>query len=240
MSEVPKNRGGRPVAKKRPIEPVLPVRADDRLKLVNALLMRRDVPKMTDEEHRAMTAERDALRHEIVQAVCREVRKGKTLVQACTDCGYEVGSAAVFDWVLENEVLSKAYAHARDIGYRVMADEIEAMASETHCDVEVQQNDAEGNPMFREDGTPVVRKVRVPLSADVIARNRLRVDTRKWLLSKMLPRVFGDKVTQEMVGPGGGPIQVGAVDMKNLRNLSDDELETMNRLMAKAAGGTPS
>lgn len=29
---------------------------------------------------------------------------------------------------------------------------------------------------------------------DVIARSRLRVDTRKWMLSKMLPKVYGDKV----------------------------------------------
>jgi hypothetical protein len=29
---------------------------------------------------------------------------------------------------------------------------------------------------------------------DVIARSRLRVDTRKWLLSKALPKIYGDKV----------------------------------------------
>ena len=29
---------------------------------------------------------------------------------------------------------------------------------------------------------------------DVIARSRLRVDTRKWMLSKVLPKVYGDKV----------------------------------------------
>lgn len=37
------------------------------------------------------------------------------------------------------------------------------------------------------------------------ARDRLRVDTRKWLLSKALPKVYGDKV--EHSGPGGSPIQ---------------------------------
>jgi len=29
---------------------------------------------------------------------------------------------------------------------------------------------------------------------DVIARSRLRVDTRKWLLSKALPKIYGDKI----------------------------------------------
>ncbi len=27
-----------------------------------------------------------------------------------------------------------------------------------------------------------------------VARSRLRVDTRKWMLSKMLPKVYGDKL----------------------------------------------
>jgi hypothetical protein len=30
---------------------------------------------------------------------------------------------------------------------------------------------------------------------EYIARSRLRVDTRKWLMSKMLPKKFGDKMT---------------------------------------------
>lgn len=39
-------------------------------------------------------------------------------------------------------------------------------------------------------------------------RDRLRVDTRKWLLSKMLPKVYGDKQTTELTGPEGGPLTV--------------------------------
>jgi hypothetical protein len=36
---------------------------------------------------------------------------------------------------------------------------------------------------------------------------RLRVDTRKWLMSKALPKMYGDKVSHEVGGPGGGPVQ---------------------------------
>lgn len=39
------------------------------------------------------------------------------------------------------------------------------------------------------------------------ARDRLRVDTRKWLLSKALPKVYGDKL--QHTGEGGtGPVSV--------------------------------
>lgn len=68
------------------------------------------------------------------------------------------------------------------------------------------------------------------LSNEAIARNRLRVETRKWMLSKMLPKMYGDKVTTEHTGKGGGPIQLAAVD---LRNLSDQELVEMETLMKK-------
>ena len=50
------------------------------------------------------------------------------------------------------------------------------------------------------------------------------------MLAKMLPRLYGDKVTTEHTGKGGGPIQLAAVD---LRNLSDQELIEMETLMKK-------
>lgn len=46
---------------------------------------------------------------------------------------------------------------------------------------------------------------------DVIARSRLRVDTRKWAASKLNPARYGDVVRNEISGPGGGPVAVQAV-----------------------------
>lgn len=48
------------------------------------------------------------------------------------------------------------------------------------------------------------------------ARDRLRVDTRKWLLSKALPKVYGDKV--EHTGKDGGPIQFTRIELVDLGN----------------------
>ena len=36
---------------------------------------------------------------------------------------------------------------------------------------------------------------------------RLRIDSRKWLLSKLVPKKYGDRVEQFISGPDGGPIQ---------------------------------
>ena len=42
-------------------------------------------------------------------------------------------------------------------------------------------------------------------------RNRLRVDTRKWIASKLKPKKYGDKV--EHSGPGGGPIPIATIPL---------------------------
>ena len=96
------------------------------------------------------------------------------------------------------------------MAYELLADEIVSISDENYT------TDEHG--------------VKERLSSEAIQRNRLRVDTRKWMLSKMLPKVYGDKLTQEVTGKGGGPIQLAAVD---LRNLSDSELDDMQKLLDK-------
>ena len=41
-----------------------------------------------------------------------------------------------------------------------------------------------------------------------VQRAKLKVETRKWIASKLIPKKFGDKITQEVVGKDGGPVQV--------------------------------
>jgi hypothetical protein len=54
---------------------------------------------------------------------------------------------------------------------------------------------------------------------------RIRVDTRKWLLSKVLPRVYGDKLTV-----GGDPkAPIHHVVALDLTALSGPELDALER-----------
>ena len=41
----------------------------------------------------------------------------------------------------------------------------------------------------------------------MVDRSRLMVDAREWLASKLAPKKYGDKVSTEVSGPDGGPIQ---------------------------------
>jgi hypothetical protein len=112
-----------------------------------------------------------------------------------------------------------------------MADEIVDLSNKKGEWVPVQDLDVDGRPLLDADGLPILKQVFMPLNSDVIAHTRLQIDTRKWLLSKMLPKVYGDKVQQEHTGKDGGPIQMAAV---NFKNLSDEELDKMQQLLNKA------
>lgn len=42
---------------------------------------------------------------------------------------------------------------------------------------------------------------------------RIRVDARKWILARMLPKKYGDRRALEVSGPEGGPVPLTAVDL---------------------------
>lgn len=151
-------------------------------------------------------------REAITEFVCSELALGKSL-RSILDADDKLPSASTFlDWIGADSFLAEQYAHARQLAYELLADEIVAIADENYT------TDEHG--------------VRERLSSEAIQRNRLRVDTRKWVLAKMLPKIYGDhtKITNEHTGKDGGPIQLAAVD---LRNLSDSELDDMQRLLDK-------
>lgn len=112
--------------------------------------------------------------------ICAELAKGKTLRQICKDESMPAEST-VRAWALDvDSPFSAQYARAREIGYARLADEL----------LEIADNDAK--------------------EPDATARDRLRVDTRKWLLSKALPKLYGDKVINEHTGKDGAPIKIEA------------------------------
>lgn len=164
--------------------------------------------------------------------ICEELKKGLALYEACSLFPDGPAPDTVLGWVKKDpEGAGRLYADAREVGYLVLGDRISEIASETHAYTYVPLLDAEGKQICDEEGNPRTQRVLVPLSSDVIAHKRLQIDTLKWKLSKMLPKVYGEKITQEHVGAGGGPIAFAATQLKS---LSDEELETLQRVLAKA------
>ncbi|WP_264051661.1 terminase small subunit-like protein [Methylobacterium flocculans] len=67
---------------------------------------------------------------------------------------------------------------------------------------------------------------------DDTARARLMVDTRKWLLAKMAPRKFGDKITNEHSGPDGGEIPIKVI-------TDHDRAKALAAMIAKTRANAP-
>ena len=64
-----------------------------------------------------------------------------------------------------------------------------------------------------------------------LAKARELASHYRWRAKAVAPRDYGDKVTNEHTGAGGGPITLAAVD---LTGLSDAELVQMQTLLGKA------
>lgn len=112
---------------------------------------------------------------EIGDAICARLLSGETLRRICSDDDMPAEST-VRGWALDNQGgFSAQYARSREIGYLAMADDVLEIA-----------DDRGGDYVLRDGATM--------MDSDAVARARLRVDTRKWLLSKALPKVYGDKL----------------------------------------------
>ena len=143
--------------------------------------------------------------HEIGEEICRRLASGESLRSICRSEGMP-DERTVRTWALENETFSPQYAKARDIGMDAMADEI----------VEIADNGS-NDWMERHHGEDVAWVT----NGEAMGRSRLRVDTRKWLLSKIAPKRYGDRVTTALVGADGGPIETRDVsDLEKVREIA--------------------
>ena len=122
----------------------------------------------------------------LIEKIFARIRQGASVRKACEAEG--IVESRFSTWMQENEELKNQYASAREAGWNRMAQDIIDISDEQS--IEGKYNGEE---------------VKLDLSAVAVARNRLRVDSRKWLLSKMLPKVYGDKVA--VTGEGGGVIK---------------------------------
>jgi hypothetical protein len=117
----------------------------------------------------------------------------------------------VFKWIRTDADFANQYAYAREAQAEHYLDEIIQIADDSVLDTEI-------NP---ESGNEVTNH-------DVIQRAKLRVDTRKWAMSKLAPKKYGDRTALDVSG-----------DL-NISNMSDDELNAkLADILAKTGAAGP-
>lgn len=128
----------------------------------------------------------------LADAICDAIAtQPKSLAAVLEDLGKPINPSTWYRWLQSNAELCNRYARARADQAQVMADEIASIADTTQVGEIVTE---------KPDGVEVKR-------ADMLEHRRLRIESRKWLAAKLLPKVYGDKTQQEISGPGGEPIQ---------------------------------
>ena len=115
----------------------------------------------------------------ISQAVLDGMRSGLSAFKACQAAG--VPQSTFSRWVDEDAILAENYTRARE-------DLIELMANEV---LELSDKDVGLQPDGKKDWAAV-------------QKHKLQVDTRKWLLSKLAPKKYGDKI--EVSGDPTNPL----------------------------------
>lgn len=115
---------------------------------------------------------------EIADEICFRLSEGQSLRQICRDDDMPVMSTVLL-WVLKNKIFSEQYRHAREIQADVMFDETIDIADD-------------GSNDWMEIETKSGRVIEVA-NHEHINRSRLRVETRKWYISKVLPKKYGEK-----------------------------------------------
>ena len=112
--------------------------------------------------------------------ILARLANGESLRQICKTEGMPHESTVRF-WTLDDAEFATQYARARSSGLDSIAEEIQEIADETSGDSGENAN-------------------------AVVQRARVRIDARKWLLSKMRPDKYGDRTV--LAGDAAAPLEM--------------------------------
>ena len=139
----------------------------------------------------------------IFNEIIKQISEGKSL-RAVLRQSDMPDSKTFYKWIDDEKDKSLQYVRACNERSDGIFDDLLTIADATEDDI-----------IMSEDG-------KVVTNHNVIQRDRLRVDARKWALSKMNPKKYGDKVD---VTSGGGKIKNESVIVE-FRDFSENEDNT--------------
>jgi hypothetical protein len=133
----------------------------------------------------------------LVTEFCERMCQGEAPNQICKDPKMP-SYPTIIRWSLSNdpkyEVFRVMYEEAKKIMWMYRADEL----------VDISDNSAND---FIDRYNKFTEETERVLDPENVQRSKLRIDTRKWLLSKLLPHIYGEKVDVSVGGRDGKPIQ---------------------------------
>lgn len=118
--------------------------------------------------------------------ICERLVDGESLRAICREDGMP-SQSMIFRWLEAHTEFRERYARARECQAESLADELLEIADDGSNDWMTREGkDGEGSA-YQANG-------------EHIQRSRLRVDTRKWIASKLKPKKYGDSQSIEHTG----------------------------------------
>lgn len=113
--------------------------------------------------------------------ICEMIANGKSLRTIGKTLNFAL--SAFFRWIRENPEFEKQYARAKEEQSEALVEEMLDIADETSSDTitKIGKNGEEYEVQ----------------NSEWINRSRLRVDTRKWIASKLKPKKYGERLGLE-------------------------------------------
>lgn len=133
-----------------------------------------------------MTGRPSEFKQEVADAINERIADGESLRAICQNEAMPAKST-VFKWLSQNQGFADQYARAREEQAETLAAEIVEIADEECTMVRSAKHPSVNGE--DDDGD-----LEVVFDATAVARNRLRVDARKWVAAKLKPKVYGDKI----------------------------------------------
>ena len=124
-------------------------------------------------------ANRKALTPDLKQEVCLRIAEGETVRQIGAS-EHMPATSTIYLALANDAEFAENYARAREAQLVRWEDELLEIADDASKDFTVRKNDS------GEEVTVV--------DHEHIARSKVRIDTRKWLMSKRAPKKYGDRV----------------------------------------------
>lgn len=147
--------------------------------------------------------------------ICERVACGEPVRQICL-LEHMPNQDTVYCWLNRHSEFAERYARAKEAQAERFAEELQEIADDGRNDWIERENSRTGQTY-------------VALSEEAIARSRLRVETRKWLMSKFKPKKYGERIDVDVKGEithTVTPAQVLA-SVEKSRALRDIEAEVV-------------
>ena len=139
----------------------------------------------------------DSDKENIITKICDNVIENKiSFNQAVKES--EISLVTFYKWIASNKELQSIYNYAREVRSDILFEEIIYIADNQDLGEEISEETNEFGDIIK----TTTKK------GDMIRQRQLRIDARKWVVAKMQPKKYGDKIDVTTDGEKLSPFNI--------------------------------